>query len=309
MVFRYSIKCDTCSTPHTLRISVGHNDWQDHTFMCTECSEEIKVGMAVDYENITTDIQCLSNCEPTHEEGCIVNLNPEFVVSEDLIHKDRVFPWMDEVNKQFDLDKSTQSSFEYNGIKFNDVFLSLGGNQQITKEWEPLKKAWSLEINEKKVISQNKIHEYFSDKNLDRDPSLIEWLFGFSQNFIASEYMKDFETLNIYCKATYNKFTVEFEKFVDYYIENLKKDHFYRYFELYSNYFKNFSEYSQALLFVKNKKDIPHKLQAASINFKKTKMFYGDAYEHYTSNLVVLACINNIASGRSFSFLFWVGLT
>ena len=198
MVFRYSIKCDTCSTPHTLRISVGHNNWQDHTFMCIECSEEIQVGMAVDYDKITTDIQCLSNCEPTNEEGCIVNLNPEFVVSEDLIHKDNVFPWMHEINKQFDLEKQAKKSFEFNGIKFTDAFLSLGGNQQITEEWQSLKKAWSLEINEKQVISQNKIHEYFLDKNFKRDPSLIEWQFGFSQQFIASEFMKDFETLNNY---------------------------------------------------------------------------------------------------------------
>lgn len=300
MVFRYSIECDTCSTPHTLRISVGHNAWQDHTFMCTNCSENIEVGMAVDYDTISVDIQCLNNCTQTQNEGCIVNLNSEFIISEDQIHKDGVFPWMNEIHKNLDLSEHVAKSSELNGLKFHDAFLTLGGNQQLTDDWRALKKAWSLEKNGQKSISKKIIHDFFLDKNIERDPSLIEWQFGFSQTFISSEYNKDFVILNDFCKKIYEQYPMEFERFKQFYNTNLRKDHFYRYLELYSDYFKNFSEYSQALLYVKNKKDIPERFKAVSINFKKTKMFYGDAYEIFTSNIVVLACMNNIASGRPF---------
>src|SRR6185312_9004359 len=40
--------------------------------------------------------------------------------------------------------------------------------------------------------------------------------------------------------------------------------------------------------------------KAASRTFRQVKMFYGNAYEALTSNFAVLACLNNIGSGRSF---------
>ena len=45
---------------------------------------------------------------------------------------------------------------------------------------------------------------------------------------------------------------------------------------------------------------LPKDYIASSNNFKQTKMFFGNAYEHLTSNLAILACYNNIASGRPF---------
>ena len=37
-----------------------------------------------------------------------------------------------------------------------------------------------------------------------------------------------------------------------------------------------------------------------SINFSKSKMYYGNAFEVYTKNLTVLACLNNVYNGRRF---------
>ena len=104
-VFRYLIKCTTCDKAHTLRISVGHNKWQEHIFDCTTCSEEIKVGMSIDFEKLSTEIKCIANCAPGTKEGVVVNLNPEFVVPKDQINSDGVFPWMQNFTRDFDLNK------------------------------------------------------------------------------------------------------------------------------------------------------------------------------------------------------------
>jgi hypothetical protein len=48
--------------------------------------------------------------------------------------------------------------------------------------------------------------------------------------------------------------------------------------------------------------DIPLKAEehASSQSFSRTKMFYGNGFEVFMSNIEVLACVNNVLSGRSF---------
>jgi hypothetical protein len=51
---------------------------------------------------------------------------------------------------------------------------------------------------------------------------------------------------------------------------------------------------------VKNLATVSEGLVASSYGFHRTKMFYGNAYENYTSNISILACLNNIIAGRPF---------
>src|SRR6266496_4027202 len=94
MVLRYFCKCKTCGRPHTLRISLGHNPSQDHTFRCGGCGEDMVVHLILKPETASCDITCLANCEAGEEEGLVVNLHPDFPIPAELRHQDQVFPWM-----------------------------------------------------------------------------------------------------------------------------------------------------------------------------------------------------------------------
>ena len=76
MIIRHYIKCSTCNHPHTLRIQVGHEPYQEHHFNCVECREEITIGMDCDASNATTVIHEIDNCERGTIEGDVINLSP-----------------------------------------------------------------------------------------------------------------------------------------------------------------------------------------------------------------------------------------
>ena len=56
MIVRHFVMCATCATPHTLRIQVGHDSYQEHAFQCTECGEPMVVGMHCDQQNASVEI-------------------------------------------------------------------------------------------------------------------------------------------------------------------------------------------------------------------------------------------------------------
>jgi hypothetical protein len=45
---------------------------------------------------------------------------------------------------------------------------------------------------------------------------------------------------------------------------------------------------------------LPEESQASSQGFKRTKMFYGNAFEVLTSHFTILACLNNVRNGRPY---------
>jgi hypothetical protein len=73
-----------------------------------------------------------------------------------------------------------------------------------------------------------------------------------------------------------------------------------RYFETFQEFFNCYSDFSQNLIHIKYGIELPSDFVASSHAFSKTKLFYGNAFETLTSNIVVLACLNNIDGGRKF---------
>lgn len=305
MVIRYHIICSTCRTAHTLRVGVGHSESQEHTFPCTECGEEITIRLIADYKNISTDIVCIENCIPSDSEGKIVNLHPEYSIPSDQVHKDHIFPWLEDMHEMANVD---QIKYDQLGINTNIDYDKLkrhhemyGASIFLVEEWKDLKRSWSLKSNNQVEISKSiyngNHNKYGYSKEID---SVEDWLIRFSGKILSPHKLYLFENAAEIKKHIQSKFFSEFSKFREYYVENLFKDNFEKYFDLYSDYFKDYSEYSQILSYVKREIDLPPKHQVLSNSFKRTKMFYGNAFEILTSNITVLACLNNILNGRSF---------
>jgi len=92
----------------------------------------------------------------------------------------------------------------------------------------------------------------------------------------------------------------EVAKFAAHYELELKKDRFQNYAEIFSEYFKAYGEFNQTLMYVRLGDKLPQDAMATSMDFERTRMFYGNAYEILGSHLDLPAAFNNILAGRPF---------
>lgn len=301
MVNRVSIKCATCGKIHTLRISVGHSPYQEHHFKCIQCREEIIVGLEVDKRHVRTELKLVENCELSDSEGAVVNLHPEYTVPEDQVHKDGVFPWLRDFHTVIDAQKKWLPE-NYNEEKhknwhdYRDLLLSI---ESVPESWMKLKKGWSLYRNGQDDLSIKVLQEYKSD-NFKESPSLENVLFHFCSTYLAPKNLDIFKTIYEFSVGVAQQNNISFSKFRSYYRKSLKTEHMDRYFDIFSDYFKNFSEYNQLMIYQKFGIPTPEGQIVTSSAFKRTKMFYGDAFEALTSNFTTIACLGNIFSGREF---------
>ncbi|VXB20205.1 hypothetical protein ENHYD8BJ_140200 [Enhydrobacter sp. 8BJ] len=147
--------------------------------------------------------------------------------------------------------------------------------------------------NNKNQLAEQKIKEFSQYADL-LDNSLESAIFEFLREFIASDdskfdsYVKAHDWIQTISLNDYGEFKGFFE-------ENYG-EHTRRYFEVFKSFFKNYSEFSQVQFSKFDNQD----LITTSNSFDNVKMFYGECFEHLTSNLEFLACLFNIKEGRTF---------
>ncbi|MEI8618271.1 hypothetical protein P4S63_17695 [Pseudoalteromonas sp. B193] len=90
------------------------------------------------------------------------------------------------------------------------------------------------------------------------------------------------------------------DDFYDYYKENLREENALRYLSVFSTYFKHRDILGQLIYRARINNSEVDDLMVGSKNFDAIKLFYGEAYESLTSNFTVLACLNNLESGRKY---------
>ena len=137
-------------------------------------------------------------------------------------------------------------------------------------------------------------------ENYDDEPILQKILYHFSFGLLIPKKLDLVKEAEGFVDKIRKDYPDEYHNFIEFFKNDLLLDHSQNYFEIYSEYFRNFSEYNQVLLYSKHCIELKNNFKVSSVNFKKTKMFYGNAFEILTSNFVVLACLNNIAMGRKY---------
>lgn len=303
----------TCDTAHTVRVSVGHNSIQRHDFSCTECHEPIGIAMNVDLDKITAEIVCYENSKKTDVEGEIINLNPHFMIAQNDTNNEHSFPWMfqaqglmsNDIEPILLRDNRAAEKLEalighkIGGSNFGDIYEQLGGLSRVTDYWALVKKAWSLTNNKKNVLADRVLKKYdapaFSG-NKNFNTVLEDFVYRLT---LPRAYVLTNSAIRELKKASAQN-PEALKAFAKHYVKNLRDDHMKRYFDCFSEFFDSYSEYDQAILYVKNCSSVPENYIASSYGFNKTKMFYGNAYESFTTNISLLACLNNILSGRDF---------
>lgn len=97
MIVRTSFRCTTCGQNHTVRIGVGHETYQSHTFHCSGCGEELTVGLRVSKPEGSPIPQFngepVENVEQSEEEAdaVIVKVDANFLIPLEERHQGCVF--------------------------------------------------------------------------------------------------------------------------------------------------------------------------------------------------------------------------
>ncbi|NMP16346.1 hypothetical protein [Thalassotalea sp. Y01] len=300
MKLRQSIQCITCEEVLTLRVSLGHNSYHRFDFSCQGCEEPIGLGIHIDFKNVSTKFEFCENSRAIDEEGIIINLDPHFLLDESNAHTDLNFSWMQEamaIMRHSDIPPILLKP-ERQGR--GDIYEQLGGLDQISNTWQIVKKGWSLANKNKSSLSLRVLKKYnpphFTAANKSIEAVTNDFLYRLT---LPKAYPITDGAMNA-LKLAKNSFPTQFSSFVTYYKSNMMQSNMKRYFDCFSEFFDDYSEYDQVILYVKNQMETPEGHVATSYGFNKTKMFYGNAYEHFTSNIAVLACLNNIIQGREY---------
>jgi hypothetical protein len=301
MIIRYYISCATCHTSITLRVGIGRDTKQAHSFNCPNCREIIKVDLDVNQIKPSIKFYYIENCNINDTEGIIINLHPDYLVAESDLHN----PTYSSISEFSNITQKHERHLEKYGKRLKDFALSSDelrtihqNIKPVNENWKIIQKAWSLSVNRQDKLAENYTTKY-ADYNFTSTANLKEVLFHFFDMLTYPKgrpmFLNAMQKIDI--AIEFNR--SEFEKFRSFFISGLFSHHYELFFNKFSDYFENLTDYEQTLQYACWDVDITGKT-ASSISFKKTRMFYGNIYEAITSIFVVLGCLKNILSGRAF---------
>ena len=303
MRHRIPVKCETCGQDITLRVSIGHENSQEHVITCPNCSEEIVLELELFPEINKINISKLENAKFMNHESAnsiIVNISPNFPISNDMLHKDYVAPDM------MELIKLLENNGTINNIKqifpsgsAVDMTLMAGKKYNMTSQWEKIKKCWSLYKNNKQELLERYIPNNDSYKNpITKKKDFKFLLFSFISNFYQEDKIAK---IMEYSKEANDTFPNEYLKFLKYISENIFEKCLNSFYGIFIKFFDNYSEFGQLEIAAMNNLNIDNNYNVTSFDFYKTDMFYGSAYEQFTNFIDILALIFNVHEGRKFN--------
>ena len=256
------------------------------------------VGMDCDATTASVKIREIENVEPGEQEGTIVNLSPEFTIAEEDLHKDLVFPSAQhmhalfEAQQQLGFDPSVLTSFD----ELRKRALNFKG---FSENWIVVKKGWSLTTRGRDDLAAQQLEKYVSPR-FNGPYELNFVLFDFCCRFLIPGRYSLFDNASDLAASIAKSRSAEFQRFRQFYVSEMHSENLGRYFDIFSQDFACFDDFAQTLIFVQHDMELPADHHASSTSFSKTKLFYGNAFEALTTNIAVLACLNNINAGRPY---------
>lgn len=309
MIVRGALKCEVCDQSHIVRIGMGQEERQRHRFRCRGCDEPIEVGLDVDYSAVSARIYYGENAAETHEhsEGAvIVNLDASFPIPADQQGKDGVFPRIYFQQKMVERAISRREAKGLPGLPFaavDDYAEALSPRPDFAAEWTELRRVWGwIEAKNMQLASDHLLKasegRYSHDplKGQDVAAKANDWLWRFLSKVSQPEYEESFENV---VGALNEAETSEVHRMMKEYYDPRVTQRANIYNSILKEFFRNYDEFSQVLLFVRTGLDIDFEIESTS-NFEEVNMFYGNAYEALGSLVDIIALINNVMSGRKF---------
>lgn len=294
MIVRTSFRCTTCDQNHTVRIGLGHETYQTHTFLCSGCGEELTVGLRVVKPEGSPLPQFIGepveNVEQSEEEADepIVNVDANFLIPLEERHKDVSFPRITQIQEMMKVAEEHGSLVSFKGFPENWQNSRPYRSADFAAEWKLIKKAWNLHRNGHAKLSDRKITEgsaefYANDPLNDIQDWLWRFCLFFSQPAFEGPFRDAFKVVQD------NREKPEFEAFLKEYEKNLAPNRADMYLAIIREFFLAYDDFAQVIFRVKKGLDVDDSAGVNSAQFDKTKMFYGNAFETFSSLVDILA--------------------
>lgn len=280
MVITSRIVCNTCNTKHLLKVTLGRENNQYHTFPCTECEEEIEFGL----ENLFSggEHRYIRNCHKVdfnYNDAIQVHLNPDFGVSHKVVEAGDIFQAT--LSNVMEMRRMMQ---ELEKEENKDVI------RHRTKHDNYNSETMRFYLTVCSLIRKNKIeladgyidkHSEFVGEQKGKD---INYYFCKLLNHVLGSYgLKVLQGL----KDEKNK-AGDLDGLIQFHKKN-KPDSF----SIFEDFISLFNEFSQVFTYLNRGLEIPEKINVTSTGFNRTKKYYSSAYEALAKYLYIPAGINN----------------
>ncbi len=297
MVIPRNINCSICDAAYFVRVGVGGDSYQPHSFDCLECFQPMTIAVRASPPNahIESVENVIIDSEINDEIGTVINLHPNSAFSAEQYHERQFFPSLitlemvtphlrmrpgklQDYVAQFDIPNAPTL---WGTVK---AILKLSDKQDKQKVME--KQISSYAHQRKKYIPESQFNNYFEVVY-----DFFDYLFYPKINALSDPIMDILDKLQEDDKL---------DDFINFYQTHLKKENENRYLSTFSSYLKHRNQFSQLLTHARISSDDVDDKMVGSKGFEEIKLYYGEVYEALTSNFSILACINNLIHGRKF---------
>jgi len=173
----------------------------------------------------------------------------------------------------------------------------------IEKNWLILKVLWKMinNNNKKEHLIKKQIKKYKSNTIDSTHADFKEILFDFNNTILYPDFIqKSPDFFKLFKNSIKMNNSENYKKFITFYKYNFFNENMKKNFDIYSNFFDIYNEFRQLLLYVTTSQNIPIGHRVSSHDFEKTKLFYGQLYEAYTSNISLISMLHNLYQGREY---------
>ncbi|MEL7005238.1 MAG: hypothetical protein AAFN93_21260 [Bacteroidota bacterium] len=307
MIITDYVCCKTCEEKYFLRVGVGLEKYQVHSFDCVSCNLPISVAIRSltppnakfeGVENVVFLEKTVTSIKHSEEDGTIINLHPLFAFTKDEIHSRIAFPSLPYVAK------ITKHLRFLPRTRFQDVERQFN-IPNANNLWGTVKNLILLENNNGKRKVINKLIKHYEDQRRIYIPdtqvfSAKEVALNFFDNLFYPRLDQITRPAVEFIALIKQRYPDAFQKFLLFYSENLHQQHLTQYILTFSDYFKIYTQLSQIVVHARlGDEEVDDKIVGSKC-FEDVKLYYGQAYEVLTSVFVILACLNNINSGREY---------
>lgn len=297
MVISQNVECLICTKEYFARVAIGLDSYQKHYFDCLDCQQPI--GIAVRSEAPNARIEVVENCKlgGFDRNKTIINLHPSFCFPAEKYHDATFFPsieglqllqphmrrrdgaFFQDAASQFDIPNADELWCKVKAI------YQLSHAEGTYKALSKLIKGYNLQRNKVKIGNSNCV-------------TYIDVMYEFYDALFYPRVNELYEPIERLIDQLHE--AGKLDDFYNYYRENLREENGLRYLSVFTAYFKHRDILGQLIYRARINNSEVDNLMVGSKNFDSIKLFYGEAYESLTSNFTILACLNNLDSGRKF---------
>jgi hypothetical protein len=299
MVVGGSAECLICKNKFVLRVGIGLEHACTHTFDCPHCFSALTV-VAKTGKPPQAHIEFIDNCRSLAAErtGPIVNLHPSIAFTAEEYHSPFTFPSI----------VLTELAMPHLRVPVNERVRDVASQFELpyTKElWNVVVNVIGLHLREgSQSVLDGQIAQYAEMRRRFLPEFACSTVFKCIASFFDDGFFPAIGNLRHPLRKLIGElretYSGQIAAFEAYYQAELQSPNIERYMALFQDYFANFDQFRQLLVFARIDSEEVDELIVGGKNFNDVKMFYGQAYETLTSSYVMLACLNNIKKGRRF---------